>query len=334
MKAILCHAYGPIADLAYEDVADPVPTGKEVVIAARSIGVNFPDGLIVQGLYQAKPELPFIPGLETSGVVEAIGPEVSRLKIGDRVALCNMTGGYAEKAKALEGQCIPLPATVSDDDACALLCAYGTAHHALKQRGGLKPGEVLAISGAAGSTGLAAIQIGKAMGAKVVAIASSEEKRAVALAAGADHAVGYDNLRDSIREITGKRGIDLVFDPVGGDVFDTLVRLMARNGRYLTVGFASGRIPELPANLALIKEFSLVGVFWGSFTAHEPALYADNMKELFGWHASGKVKPHIDSREPLSAAANVLTRMMNRGVTGKAILVPGPRGSTSPSARG
>jgi NADPH2:quinone reductase len=278
--------------------------------------------LIVQGLYQAKPELPFIPGIEMAGAIESIGPEVKRLKVGDRVAVFAPTGGYAEKGVAHEAQCITLPDGMNTDDACALLCAYGTSHHALKQRAALKSGETLVVVGASGSTGIAAIQIGKAMGATVIAIASTAEKQQAAFAAGADHAIGYESLKDDIRNLTGKKGIDVVFDPVGGDTFDVLVRLMGRNGRYLVVGFASGRIPELPANLALVKEFSLVGVFWGSFVTNEPLAYAENMKELFGWYGEGKIKPVIDSRLPLSGAPGVLKRLMARGVTGKVILYP------------
>ncbi|MDO6962995.1 NADPH:quinone oxidoreductase family protein [Rhizobium alvei] len=322
MKAILCKSYGPIAGLSLEEVADPAPGPNDVLVRAEAMGVNYPDGLIVQGLYQAKPELPFIPGFEMAGTIEAVGAEVKRLKVGDRVAYFASTGGYAELGIAPERNCIPLPAGMPADDACALLCAFGTSHHALRQRGRLKEGEILVVAGAAGATGLAAVQIGKALGATVIAIASSDDKRKVALEAGADHAIGYDNLRDELKALTGKRGIDVVFDPVGGDLFDTLVRLMGRYGRYLVVGFAAGRIPALPANLALVKEFDLVGVFWGSFTAHEPATYAANMQELFGWYQSGAVKPKIDGRHPLSDAVPVLERIMARGAVGKYVLHP------------
>lgn len=322
MKAIVCHEYGPISNLKLEDSTDPVASGANVVIKASAIGVNFPDGLLVQGLYQARPETPFIPGVEMAGTVESVGPDVKHLKPGMRVAAMGQIGAYAEKGAYPEMSCARLPDGMSDADACALLCAFGTSHHALKQRAVIKPGETLVIPGAAGATGIAAIQIGKAMGATVIAIASSEGKQKAAKDAGADHIIGYDGMKEAIRELTGKRGIDVVFDPVGGDTFDTLVRLMARNGRYLVVGFAAGRIPELPVNLALVKEFSLVGVFWGSFTRHEPAAYAENVKELFSWYAEGKVKPLIGGEYPLSEAPAVLTSLMERGVTGKVILRP------------
>jgi NADPH:quinone reductase len=322
MKAIICNAYGPIKDLKLEERPDPVATGSDIVIKATAIGVNYPDGLLVQGLYQARPETPFIPGIEMAGVIESVGPDVKRLKPGMRVAAMGQIGGYAEKGLFPEIMCVPVPDAMSDADVCALLCGYGTSHHGLKQRGNLKPGEFLVVPGAAGATGIAAVQIGKAMGATVIAIASSDEKRAAAKDAGADHVIGYDGMKEKIREITGKHGVDVVFDPVGGDTFDILVRLMARNGRYLVVGFAAGRIPELPVNLALVKEFSLVGVFWGSFTRYEPAVYAENVVELFGWYLDGKIKPVIDAEYSLAEAPIALQRLMDRGVTGKIILKP------------
>lgn len=322
MKAILCSAYGPIDGLTFADLPEPEATGSQVVIKAAAIGVNYPDGLLVQGLYQAKPQLPFIPGMEMAGVVEKIGPDVKHLKPGMRVVATAGTGAFAQKGVFAEAQCIPLPDRVTDADACALMCGFGTSHHALKQRGHLKAGETLVVAGAAGATGLAAVQIGKAMGARVIAIASTDEKRRAASDAGADHVIGYDNLKETMRELAGKKGVDVIFDPVGGDTFDTLVRTMGRNGRYLVVGFAAGRIPQLPVNLALVKEFSLVGVFWGAFTQHEPATYADNVRELFGWYLEGKVRPLISARHPLSDAPKMLTQLMERGVSGKVILDP------------
>ena len=215
-----------------------------------------------------------------------------------------------------------LPDGLSGEDACALLCGYGTSHYALKQRAKLQPGETLCVLGASGATGIAAIQIGKIMGARVIGVASTAEKRAIARDAGADIVIGYDNLKDSLKEATGGKGIDVAFDPVGGEAFDALSRSMGWGGRLLVIGFASGTIPQFPVNLSLVKGFSVVGVFWGAFTQKEPKAYAENMKELIGWQLAGKVKPVIEGTYPLAEAATVLKRVLGRGATGKLILKP------------
>ncbi|MDX1781340.1 MAG: NADPH:quinone oxidoreductase family protein [Thalassovita sp.] len=321
MKAIVCNQFAPLDQLDYADVPDPVAKGSEVVIRVEAAGVNYPDGLLVQGLYQMKPEHPFVPGMEAAGVVESIGPDVSGLKPGDRVATICSLGGYAEKVVAEEARVFPI-GDMDGGDACALMVAYGTSHHALKQRAQLKPGETLVVLGGAGATGVAAIQIGKIMGAKVIAVCSSDEKRAIALQAGADEAIGYDNLKDDLKQMTGGKGVDVVYDVVGGEAFDACSRAMARNGRLLIIGFASGTIPKFPVNLALVKEYSVVGVFWGNFTRFEPEVYAENMDELIGWYRSGKVKPVVEGRYPLADAAEVLTRVLGRGATGKIVLEP------------
>ncbi len=243
-------------------------------------------------------------------------------KVGDRVAAILTAGAYAEKVVAPEATVMPLPAEMDAGDACALLCGYGTSHYALKQRGELKPGETLCVLGAAGATGLAAVQIGKAMGAKVIGVASSPEKREIATKAGADIVIGYDNLKDRLKELTGGNGVDVAFDPVGGETFDALARSMAWKGRLLVIGFTSGTIPKLPVNLALVKGFSVVGVYWGAFIDKEPAVYADNVRELFGWYQAGKVKPVIEGTYPLADAAKVLRRLLDRGAAGKLILKP------------
>jgi len=322
MKAVIAREYGPIENLDYGDWPDPIAEGRTVVIDAEAIGVNFPDGLLVQGLYQAKPQTPFIPGMEMAGRVSAVGPDVKRFKVGDRVVSFTSTGAYAEKIGVDEGQVIPLPDGVSGADACALICGYGTSHHALKQRAQLEPGETMVVLGAAGTTGLSAVQIGKVMGAKVIAVASTPEKRAVAKAAGADIVLGYENLKDALKEATGGKGVDVGYDPVGGDMFDVLARSMAWNGRLLVIGFTSGKIPQFPVNLALVKGFSVVGVFWGTFTAKEPELHAENMRELVGWQLAGKIKPVIEGTYPLSQASDVLRRIHDRAVAGKLILAP------------
>ena len=322
MKAIVCEDYGPIENLAYKDVDEPSPSGREVVIEAEAVGVNYPDGLLVQGLYQAKPDLPFVPGMESAGRVVAVGPDVSRLKVGDRVVASMQLGAFAEKVAVDEAAAMPLPDGFDAGIACALVCGYGTAHHALKQRADLKPGETLLVLGAAGATGLAAIQIGKTMGARVIAVASSAEKQALAKAEGADEAIGYEDLRGDIKRLTDGAGVDVAFDPVGGEAFDALARSMAWNGRLLVIGFASGTIPKLPVNLALVKGYSLVGVFWGAFTRKEPEVFADNMRELMGWAVNGSVRPHVSERAKLADAADVLRRMHDRQTTGKIVLVP------------
>jgi NADPH2:quinone reductase len=321
MKAIVSHDFAPLDALKYEDVDDPQPTGREVVIKVEAAGVNYPDGLIVQGLYQMKPPHPFTPGLEVAGVVEAVGPDVKNLEVGQRVASACGLGGYAEKVKVDERRAFGI-GEMDGGDACALLVAYGTSHHALKQRAKLQEGETLCVLGAAGATGIAAIQIGKIMGARVIAVCSSEEKREIARTAGADEAIGYDDLKNDLKALTDGKGVDVVYDVVGGEAFDACTRSMARNGRLLIIGFASGEIPKFPVNLALVKEYSVVGVFWGNFTQHEPDIYAENMKELIGWYGAGKVKPVVEGRYPLADAADVLKRVLGRGATGKLVLVP------------
>ena len=320
MKAIVARDFAPLDKLDYADWPEPEAAPGTVVIEARAIGVNYPDGLLVQGLYQMKPDVPFVPGMEMAGRVVAAGDGVKTLKVGDRVAAMGALGAYAEKMAAPENTVMKLPEGMPAADACALMCGYGTSHYALKQRADLKPGETLCVLGASGLTGLAAVQIGKAMGARVIAVASSEEKRKHALDAGADEAIGYDNLRDDLKSLTGGKGVDVAFDPVGGDSFDALARSMGWGGRLLVIGFASGTIPKLPVNLTLVKGFAVVGVFWGAFTRKEPTVYADNMRELIGWYVAGKVKPLIESRHKLADAAEVLKRVLGRGAMGKLIL--------------
>lgn len=322
MKAIIAREFGPIEALDYADWPEPEASGDTVVIEAEAIGVNFPDGLLVQGLYQMKPQVPFVPGMEAAGRAVAVGPDVKTVKVGDRVAALSTIGSYAEKVGVKESAVMKLPDGMSAADACALICGYGTSHHALKQRGQLLPGETLCVLGASGATGVAAVQIGKAMGARVIAVASSDEKRAVARSAGADIVLGYENLKDELKKITGGEGVDVAFDPVGGEVFDALSRSMGWNGRLLVIGFASGTIPKFPVNLSLVKGFSVVGVFWGAFTRKEPEVYSANMKELIGWYMAGKVKPVVEGTYPLADAAKVLTRVIGRGAVGKLILKP------------
>lgn len=321
MKAVVCEDYGPIRDLKFQDWPEPEPGSKEVVIAPEAIGVNFPEGLLVQGLYQSKPPTPFVPGMELVGTVSAAGEE-SGYKVGDRVAAITSVGSYAEKVKAHKNVVMPVPAEADAAELTALMCGYGTSHHALKQRGVLKEGETLVVTGAAGLTGLAAVQIGKAMGARVIAIASSQAKRDLCIANGADEALGYDNLKDDLKAATEGKGADVIFDVVGGDVFNACSRNVAWGGRLLVVGFAGGEIPQFPVNLALVKGYSVVGVFWGSFVQHEPQVFAANMKELFGWYQSGVIKPVVEKRYALSDAADALEFIHERKAVGKVVLIP------------
>lgn len=322
MKAIICNEFAPLDQLSYGEMPDPEATGSNVVIRVGAAGVNYPDGLLVQGLYQAKPPTPFTPGMEVAGTITQIGDKVTQFKVGDLVAARSPMGGYAELAMMDQSQVFALPDGMDPADACAMIVAYGTSHHALKQRGQLKSGETLVVFGAAGATGIAAIQIGKIMGATVIAVASTDEKRALATQSGADHAIGYDDLKTEIKALTKGKGADVVYDVVGGDAFHAASRFMARNGRLLVIGFAGGDIPKFPVNLALVKEYAVVGVFWGNFTNFEPEAYADNMKELLGWYTAGKVKPLIEGRYPLSDAGKILARVLNRGATGKIVLIP------------
>lgn len=322
MKAIVARDFAPIDRLEYADWPEPEARGRTVVIEAEAIGVNYPDGLLVQGLYQMKPPTPFVPGMEAAGRVVAVGEDVRSVRPGDRVAALSSIGAYAEKVGAPESAVMKLPDGMSAEHACALMCGYGTSHHALKQRAELQPGETLCVLGASGATGVAAVQIGKAMGARVIGVASTEEKRVIAREAGADLVMPYDNLKDALKEATGGNGVDVAYDPVGGYAFDALARSMGWKGRLLVIGFASGAIPKFPVNLALVKGFSVVGVFWGAFTQKEPEVYASNMRELIGWYLDGKVKPVIEGVYPLAQAAEVLKRVHSRGATGKLILKP------------
>lgn len=324
MKAIVCKEFAPVDQLVYEEVPDPVAKKGQVVVDIKASGVNFPDALLVQGLYQMKPELPFIPGGEVAGVISELGEGVSHLKVGSRVIALCMLGGYAEKVAVPATHVLPIPDAIPDEEAAALVTAHATAHHGLKQRAAIQAGETLVVTGAAGGTGLAAVQIGKALGAKVIAVCSTQEKLDMAKQNGADILINYTetDLKEAIKQATDGKGADVVYECVGGDTFHACSRSMAWNGRLLVVGFAGGEIPEFPVNLALVKGYSVVGVFWGSFTQHQPKEFAANMQELIGWYLQGKVKVIVDAALPLAQAKDALNKVTGRDVKGKMALTP------------
>lgn len=322
MKAVLCKRYGPPSELVVEEVDSPQPGPGQVLVEVHAAGVNFPDTLIIQGKYQFKPEPPFSPGGEVAGTVRRVGPGVEGWAVGDRVIASTVWGGYAEELLAEADRLIALPEGMDDASAAAFVLTYGTSHHALKDRGALQPGETLLVLGAAGGVGLAAVQIGKAMGARVIAAASSADKLATCREHGADETIDYaaEDLRQRVKALTGGRGVDVVYDPVGGDFSEPALRSIAWRGRFLVVGFAAGRIPSIALNLALLKGCSIVGVFWGAFTRHEPERNAANLQELLAWFQAGKVRPHISATYPLERAGQALQDLIDRRVQGKIVL--------------
>ncbi|MBS7598426.1 MULTISPECIES: NADPH:quinone oxidoreductase family protein [Pseudomonas] len=322
MKAVLCKALGPAQNLVLEEVASPVPKKNEILLDVQAAGVNFPDTLIIEGKYQFQPPLPFSPGGEAAGVVSAVGEKAGNLKVGDRVMALTGWGSFAEQVAVPAYNVLPIPAQMDFTTAAAFGMTYGTSMHALSQRGQLKAGETLLVLGASGGVGLAAVEIGKAMGARVIAAASSAEKLAVAKAAGADELINYGqaSLKDEIKRLTGGNGVDVIYDPVGGDLFDQAVRGIAWNGRLLVVGFASGRIPELPVNLALLKGAAVLGVFWGAFAQRQPADNAANFQQLFAWYAEGKLKPLVSQTFPLAKAGAAIEMLGQRKAVGKLVV--------------
>lgn len=325
MKAVLCKHYGSPSDLVVEDVPSLKAGFEQVVIAVHACGVNFADTLIIQGKYQIKPAMPFSPGGEVSGIIKEVGAGVTRFKPGDRVIAVTTWGGFAEEAAADAARTIHLPEGMNFNTASALVLTYGTSHHALKDRAELKSGETLLVLGAAGGVGLAAIEVGKVIGARVIAAASSDEKLAFCSEHGANEVINYarEDLRGRIRELTGGRGVDVVYDPVGGDYSEPALRSMAWRGRFLVVGFAAGRIPNIPLNLPFIKGSSVVGVLWGAFTHLEPQRNEESLQELLTWVKQGKLKPYIAATYPLERAADALHNLMNRSVKGKIVLTTG-----------
>jgi len=322
MRAVLCKQFGPPESLVVEEIAPPELGSGQVRLRVDACGINFPDTLIIENKYQFKPSLPFSPGGEVAGVVTEIGPKVSGWKAGDRaIAMCGW-GGFVEEMVVDPSRLMRTPDGMDSVVAAGFTMTYGTSHYALKDRANLRRGETLLVLGAAGGVGLAAVEIGKAMGARVIAAAGSDEKLEVCRRYGADDCVNYEreNLKDRIRELTGGNGADVIYDPVGGDIFDTAFRTIAWEGRYLIIGFAAGRIPQLPVNLVLLKGCQVVGVFWGAFSARDPEKNQQNLAELARWCADGTLKPLVSATYPLEDAPVALRSMLDRKVTGKVVL--------------
>jgi NADPH2:quinone reductase len=324
MQAVVCNNWGLPETLVIEDLPDMVPGPGQVAIDVQSAGVNFPDYLIIQGKYQVKPPLPFTPGSELAGVVRAVGEGVSQYKIGDRVIAYTGRGGFAQQAVADARALMPMPPGMDFDTAAAITLTYGTSYHGVVDRAQLKAGETMLVLGAAGGVGLAAIEIGKAVGARVIAAASSDVKLDICRQHGADATINYSSgdLREAIKNATGGSGLDVVYDPVGGQYAEPAFRAIGWRGRYLVIGFANGEIPRLPLNLPLLKGASIMGVFWGEFVRRESHANAAAMRQLMAWLGEGKLRPHISGRYALAQTAQALNDMAARKVTGKIVIQP------------
>ena len=323
MHAWLCENPTGVDALVWKELPTPTPGAGEVLIEIKAASLNFPDILIVQNKYQMKPPLPFVPGSEYAGVVQAVGDGVTHLKVGQPVACLTGTGGFATHTLAPAALCMLLPAGFPFVDAAAFIMIYATSHHALVDRAQLKAGETVLVLGAAGGVGTSAIQIAKALGARVIAAASTDEKCALCKSIGADETINYStqDLRVALKALTGGKGPDVIYDPVGGDLAEPAFRSSAWRGRYLVVGFAGGAIPSLPLNLTLLKGASIVGVFWGGFAKNEPKANAAAMAELARWYSEGKIKPVIDSTLPMAELKAAYARMGSRAVKGKLVMV-------------
>ncbi len=323
MKAVLCKVYGPPERLVIEDI-EPLKAGPgQVVIDVKACGINFPDTLIIEGKYQFKPEPPFSPGGEVAGVVKEIGEGVEGVKVGERVISFTGWGGFAEEVQTDATKLIPIPEGMDFATASAFVMVYGTSYYALKDRAQLQPGETLLVLGAAGGVGLAAVELGKAMGARVIAAASSDEKLAVCREHGADAGINYstEDLKERVKALSEGNGVDVIYDPVGGKYSEAALRGMAWQGRHLVIGFTAGDIPRIPLNLTLLKGCSIVGVFWGSFAARNPQRNQEQLGELVALFHAGKIKPHISATYPMHQAADALNAMLARKITGKAVLL-------------
>jgi NADPH2:quinone reductase len=324
MRAVLCKAYGPPSSLVLEDIPSPAPAPNEVLVSVKAAGVNFPDTIIIQGKYQIKPAFPFSPGSEVAGIIARTGSDVTDFKIGDRVIASLGYGGFAEEVVAAADRLLPIPDGMDFVHASSFLLTYGTSLYALQDRGRLKKGETLLVLGAAGGVGIAAIEIGKALGARVIAAASSDDKLALCREHGADETINYnsEDLRERLRSMTSDRGVDVIYDPVGGPYSEPALRSMAWGGRFLVIGFASGEIPRIPLNLALLKSCDIVGVFWGAFLRRDAQRTREHLGDLTSLYATGKLRPAITQTYPLERAGEALAELMERRAKGKIVIVP------------
>ncbi len=324
MKAILCKEFGLPESLVLAEIPSPSPAKGQVLISVKACGVNFPDTLMIQGKYQIKPPMPFSPGGEISGIITAVGEGVDTFKVGDKVFALTGFGGFAEEAVAEVSRTLLMPDDMDFITASSVMYTYGTSYHALKNRANLQSGETLLVLGAAGGVGLAAVALGKIMGAKVIAAASSDEKLALCQEYGATELINYEkeNLRERIKAITNDKGVDVIYDPVGGHFTEPAFRSIAWKGRYLVVGFATGSIANLPLNLALLKGASIVGVFWGAFSNKEREESMLNFQELLQWFVNGQLKTHVHAHYSLAQASEALNEIIHRKVMGKLIVIP------------
>jgi NADPH2:quinone reductase len=331
MKAALCTHYGPPEELVLQDVPSPKAGKGQVVVTVKACGVNFPDVLMIQDKYQFRPTLPFSPGGEIAGIVKEVGEGVTSPKVGDKVIVSTGSGGFAEETLADASRCVPMPDNLDFAVASSFFVTYGTSYHALKDRAHLKPGERLVVLGAAGGVGISAVELGHAMGAHVVAAASTQEKVDLAKKHGAEDGFVYPSgplsreqqkaLSEEIKRLTGGQGADVLYDPVGGDYSEPALRAMNWEGRYLVIGFAAGEIPRVPLNLTLLKGCDIVGVFWGASMARDPKTGLANLKEITNWIAEGKLKPHVSERIPLARAGEAIRLLMDRKAQGKVVVV-------------
>ena len=322
MRALICNAYGPPDTLSIEDRATPEPGDRQILVDVHAAGVNFPDILVIAGQYQVKTEPPFIPGNEAAGVVSAVGKDVTRFNVGDKVIVMPRGGAFAEQCVADEMLSMPLPDGLDYEQAAGFSVTYGTSYHALKQSADLQAGETVLVLGAAGGVGITAVEIAKAMGARVIAAASTDEKLAFAREAGADDVINYTDqpLKDTVKSLTDGNGADVVYDPVGGDLAEQAYRALAWHGRYLVIGFAAGDIPAFPLNIALLKEASIIGVWWGTWAQKNPKLQVQNVIEMAGMIKKGVLKPRVTESYALNDFKQAFAAITGRRALGKVVL--------------